>query len=281
MDITELTEQLNALQVKVDELNARIESMSAHRPPAPRSWLGRRLRPVAWQAGILGIFLVTAVAQTKDPITVGPDGNVRIGTSLQVNSSVSAANYTGDGSALQVGQDSIKAALDKKIGFGPNNSIEARNYINFNFADHAGFDGNKFEGNAVIENGKAYHALMLLGRYESGWGNRRLVRVWDTLGIGEGRDTNFEGRIDAKGEIRGRLWTSGGYQWEQGKPPIKMSKADHASCFLTAVRGSFKGAGELVRVYLGNDGYWYLGGSSGQNDVLGQAICIGAPDDSW
>lgn len=55
------------------------------------------------------------------------------------------------------------------------------------------------------------------------------------------------------------------YEWEHGQPPVRMIRADEGICFLTAVRGHFAGGGEEVRVYIGDDGYWYLGGNAGQN----------------
>lgn len=40
------------------------------------------------------------------------------------------------------------------------------------------------------------------------------------------------------------------------------------------------GSRELVRVF-DEGGYWWLGGDSNQQDILAQATCVGAPDDSW
>jgi hypothetical protein len=62
--------------------------------------------------------------------------------------------------------------------------------------------------------------------------------------------------------------------WRQGEPPVRiMPKAD-GFCALSLVTGHFQGGGEVVKVYIGEDGYWYLGGQSGQEGVAAQCIVV-------
>ncbi len=76
------------------------------------------------------------------------------------------------------------------------------------------------------------------------------------------------------------LQTMWSFKWYQGwaAQPIPMGSTSDRFCFLTEVRGRFKGAGESVRVYQAN-GSWWLSGSSQQIDVMGGALCI--PRNYW
>ena len=56
-------------------------------------------------------------------------------------------------------------------------------------------------------------------------------------------------------------------RWQQGDAPIRLIRKEEGFCALTLVTGSFQGGGEMVRVYVGDDGYWYLGGDSQQEGV--------------
>ena len=53
-----------------------------------------------------------------------------------------------------------------------------------------------------------------------------------------------------------------------------MIHKDEGFYFLTTVRGHFQGGGEMVGVYLGQDGFWYLGGSSLQQAVMAKAMSV-------
>ena len=64
------------------------------------------------------------------------------------------------------------------------------------------------------------------------------------------------------------------YAWHQGEPPVKLIRQDEGFCALTSVTGHFMGSGELVKVYVAEDGYWYLGGTSAQEDVAAQCIVV-------
>ncbi len=64
------------------------------------------------------------------------------------------------------------------------------------------------------------------------------------------------------------------YEWKNGDKPVRMLKRDEGFCFLTEIGGHFAGAGEVVRVYIGEDGYWYLAGESGQAELWGKAMSV-------
>jgi hypothetical protein len=140
-------------------------------------------------------------------------------------------------------------------------------------------------GQAAIENGKNWDALMIAGRYTTYQDggttkNTRVLDLFDRVGIGIPLGKRPETPLDVKGEIRGKLWNSQEYAWSQGSAATRMTKANHSVCFLTLVTGYFYGAGEGVEITQQGD-YWVLTGKSQQKDVAAKARCIGAPDDSW
>jgi hypothetical protein len=53
------------------------------------------------------------------------------------------------------------------------------------------------------------------------------------------------------------------YTWKNGDAPVRMIRTDEGICVLSGISGGLRGEGENVRVYPGDDGYWYLGGRSG------------------
>ena len=63
------------------------------------------------------------------------------------------------------------------------------------------------------------------------------------------------------------------YEWQRGGAPVRMISKDEGFCFLSAVGGHFAGGGESVRVYIGEDGFWYLGGSAAQ-ELWGKAMSV-------
>ncbi len=67
------------------------------------------------------------------------------------------------------------------------------------------------------------------------------------------------------------------FHWKQGEKPVRMIKKDEGFCYLANIHGHFEGAGEMVRVYLDEDGYWYLGGASNQAGVGGTAFAVKFP----
>ncbi len=70
--------------------------------------------------------------------------------------------------------------------------------------------------------------------------------------------------------VDGSITTPGGslrveyqeYQWERGGAPVRMIRKEEGFCYLTRVNGEFAGMGEQARVYIGDDGYWYLHGTA-------------------
>lgn len=63
------------------------------------------------------------------------------------------------------------------------------------------------------------------------------------------------------------------HSWTQGQAAVDLGRIDQEFCFLTRVTGRFRGGGEQVRVYQ-KDGHWWLGGTSGQQGVGGNAVCL-------
>ena len=66
--------------------------------------------------------------------------------------------------------------------------------------------------------------------------------------------------------------------WHQGEPPVKLIRKDEGFCALTGVTGRFEGDGEQVRVYIGDDDYWYLGGQSAQKGVAATCVIVRYPE---
>ena len=67
------------------------------------------------------------------------------------------------------------------------------------------------------------------------------------------------------------------HHWKQGDEPLKLIRKEEGFCALTSVTGNFEGAGEIVRVYIEEDGYWYLGGTFHQQDVAADCIVVRYP----
>jgi hypothetical protein len=118
-----------------------------------------------------------------------------------------------------------------------------------------------------------------------GWTGSRDNSAW----FGGGYDNYFAGKVgigttslSAKlhvdGEIRGKIWYSQEYVWNQGDDAVKMGHSSRCVALLTYVRGKFSGGGERVHVSIGSDGCWYLGGTSKQSGVRAKARCVGMPE---
>jgi hypothetical protein len=284
----ELKAELRILQGKIEDLNARLNGITPAVPSARR----RRLAKIAafrWPLATGFLILAGAVAQTSDPITIGPDGRVRMGKSLDVAEAVKAKSFVGDASGLTVNGDSItqtvagkfKGDVDAAGKVKAGLAIEAANSdIYFTKTDHLFTAASDVTGKAAIENSSNYNGLMILGRKTAAG---RLVRMWDRVGIGGNTTSSLDAPLDVKGEIRGLPWRSADFGWSQGQKPVrtKMTRTDRSVCFLTAITGYFYGGGERVEIVADGDGYWYLQGKSQTRDVGAVARCIGAPDNSW
>jgi hypothetical protein len=66
------------------------------------------------------------------------------------------------------------------------------------------------------------------------------------------------------------------YEWKRNAAPVKMISKDEGYCFLTEIGGHFAGGGESVKVYIGEDGFWYLGGGAFQ-DIWAKAMSVKFP----
>ena len=64
------------------------------------------------------------------------------------------------------------------------------------------------------------------------------------------------------------------YRWEHNAPPVKMIHKDEGFCYLADVGGAFHGGAEVARVYIGDDGYWYLHGSTGHGFLVVGAMAV-------
>jgi hypothetical protein len=89
------------------------------------------------------------------------------------------------------------------------------------------------------------------------------------IGVGEGGVWQLNGRAAFDPvATAGALLTPGPgvfkapveYEWKSGAAPVRMIRTDEGVCVLAGVVGGLRGGGEDVRVYPGDDGYWYLAG---------------------
>lgn len=64
------------------------------------------------------------------------------------------------------------------------------------------------------------------------------------------------------------------YEWEHNAAPVKMIHQDEGFCYLADIGGAFNGGAEVARVYVGDDGFWYLHGSTGQGFMVVRAIAV-------
>jgi hypothetical protein len=64
------------------------------------------------------------------------------------------------------------------------------------------------------------------------------------------------------------------YTWTPKSKPVRMVHRTEGMCCLSLVGGAFRGGGEEVRITLGTDGYWYLGGKSLQPTMTAKAMSI-------
>jgi hypothetical protein len=89
------------------------------------------------------------------------------------------------------------------------------------------------------------------------------------MGVGDGAAWRLAGRAasDPVAIVTALLTPGAGvfkapaeYQWKSGGAPVRMIRTDEGVCLLSGISGGLRGGGEDVRVYPGEDGYWYLGG---------------------
>ncbi len=64
------------------------------------------------------------------------------------------------------------------------------------------------------------------------------------------------------------------YRWDYNEPPVKMIHKDDGFCYLSGLGGAFDGGAEGARVYIDDDGYWYLHGNSGRGFLVLGATAV-------
>jgi hypothetical protein len=62
------------------------------------------------------------------------------------------------------------------------------------------------------------------------------------------------------------------FTWSAKAPAVKMIHKSKGFCLLSCISGAFAGAGEKVRLTIGEDGFWYLTGKAAQPSVTVQAV---------
>ncbi len=76
--------------------------------------------------------------------------------------------------------------------------------------------------------------------------------------------------VDAKG-LQAEITR---YSWKRGEPPVKMIHRSEGFCGLALIGGGFEGPAEHVRLFVGEDGYWYLSARSRQKAMYADAIAV-------
>ncbi|HEY3706415.1 MAG TPA: hypothetical protein VGL22_15235 [Terracidiphilus sp.] len=279
----EMKTELQQLEQRLEQLKARMEEANPT-PPRARFRMGARLVALRGLAavGCVALLISLLAAGASQSLTIDPSGVVKVGA-LQL-----------DGKDLGQTLSGLRQDVDSKLPLAGGTlasdltvggKIAAGNSdIYFTRTDHNHSAAGNKDGNAAIENAKDYDGLMILGR-QSTAARARVVRLWDVVGIGGSANQGPQSQLDVKGEIRGKPWYTSTYSvdWNAGGRDVKMTRTDHSVCFLTGIRGGWAGGGEQVWIEAGSDNYWHLKvnqGSAGR-DLLGLAICIGAPDSSW
>ena len=64
------------------------------------------------------------------------------------------------------------------------------------------------------------------------------------------------------------------YEWQHNGVPVKMLHKDEGFCYLADIGGAFDGGAEVARVYIGDDGFWYLHGSTGRGFLVVRATAV-------
>ena len=312
--MAELHQDTNYIEMKreMHALRKRIEDLEAERAAGGSSdhvWGVRRYlraRSWGWLPIAVAVLLALSVlgAQNKpEALFIDQNGNTLIGGQLRASGAIPAPSTPlPGGSGVIIGNSDIYFANTPQTHTGQGNqqgfaAIE-NDSKDFNTLmilgrnrsatccdrfvglwDKVGI-GKANPGASLDVNGNA----LVAGRLGIAKDNPQTpldvngnALVAGSLGIGK---NNPQTPLDVKGEIRGKPWISGPYQWAKGQARVPMTRSDHSVCFLTLVSGYFYGAGEVVEI-VEDGGRWYLQGKAEQRDVRAQARCIGAPDNSW
>ena len=299
-DYSELRHQLEVLRKRIEELEAGERHLKAagHSQRWGRLFKSPALVVPAVAVALLLTLGVLVADNKQDPLFIDQNGNVGINQAnpqspLDVNGNallrgdVSLGNsvlyftntdHTSAATALQGGIAAIENSKDRAALEFYGRSTPTRRRV-VAISDRLGvgtsFPNETLEvgGNAIVNGDLTVQKLQ--GTLTD---KTRYVSLWDRVGIGKAA---ADAPLDVKGEIRGAMWTSREYEWNQGQGPTQMTKADHSACFLTYVRGYFYGGGESVEIKMNERGYWVLTGTAATRDVRAKAKCIGAPDESW
>ena len=230
-DYGEMKREMQALRKKIEELEAgQARLNSAHRVARAPQILGR------WNWLSLPVIVAVLLtlgalgAQSKpDALFIDQNGNIGINQTkpeapLDVNGTAIFRGPLQANSALDVnGNTALRGQLQAKGIIPPasqplpdNSGVvigDSDIYFSNTAHEHTG-QGNR-QGFAAIENdSKSYNALMIFGRNRSGKCCERTVALFDKLGIAT---ANPQAALDVKGEIRGKLWRSEEYVFDQGE----------------------------------------------------------------
>jgi len=290
---SDLKREVEALRKRIEDL----ESGRAHPKPAGRATRWRRLaaKPALALTAVMGAVLALGVlsAQNKqDPLFIGPNGTVSIGSARFSNIGINQDPWPGqkliitaDGtdiplnvtnpannvSWLVVSKDGNVVMNGKNVGVGavdPTAKLQVQadtTYPPFNVTN----PDNNVNWLAVFKDGS-----VVMNGGNVGIGTTAPNAKLDVKG-----DAVVSGGLTVKGEIRGKPWTSQEYEWKYTRQvPTQMTKADHSVCFLTYAK-DLAGWGESVEIKKNAAGYWVLTGTSGPgHQTVARAMCVGVPD---
>jgi hypothetical protein len=109
------------------------------------------------------------------------------------------------------------------------------------------------------------------GRTQVGEFELRRERAPESKGGKPGAENSI--KLEAK-EVG---WSAEIKTWAQGDPAVRLIRKEEGFCALTKVTGAFAGGGEAVQVFVGDDGWWYLGGISQQEGVAAECVVVRFP----
>jgi hypothetical protein len=64
------------------------------------------------------------------------------------------------------------------------------------------------------------------------------------------------------------------YHWQAGDEPIRMIHRNEGICFLSKIGGIWNRPGDEARVWIGDDGFWYLAGGDAEMKAFAQAMSV-------
>jgi hypothetical protein len=107
-----------------------------------------------------------------------------------------------------------------------------------------------------------------------------LTLLLGSLACGSNAVTGAAQTSDNKiGSASQALTSLGPYGWMQGQPSTLLGRVRDVNCYLTWITGHYAGWGEKIEITRDSN-WWWLGGTSQQNDVSALADCVSAYDSS-